>query len=296
MLNENIKALRVEKGYTQKDLADMLHVTAQAVSRWESGDVEPSVNTIMDMSKIFGVSVDSLLGELKKGEVASADAALNDELVEKIAEKVEAKVEETKKAETKPVLAVCEQCNRPIYKGAEIVRKTRYYGRRSEKYVICTDCESKNKIRAKEYAKSYSAECRKRAYIWGGVSSAAALAVSLIATLSSGADAAVVITLAVASVLLFPFLSCLFLKNNFVGEMVEVIYGWGFVKFPGLIFSLDLDGIIWLLTVKLAFWILGIILAAAAGILATATGLVVSAFVYPFALRKSYVDPEATES
>jgi len=53
---------------------------------------------------------------------------------------------------------------------------------------------------------------------------------------------------------------------------------------PGLIFTLDLEGIIWLLTVKLLFWIIGIVLATLTGILAVALGLVVSLFVYPYAI------------
>ena len=69
--------------------------------------------------------------------------------------------------------------------------------------------------------------------------------------------------------------------------MIAEIFSWGFVTMPGLIFTLDLDGIIWLLTVKLLFWILGFILAALCGILAIVLGLVVSVFVYPFALYKN---------
>ena len=62
------------------------------------------------------------------------------------------------------------------------------------------------------------------------------------------------------------------------------VFSWGFVSMPGLIFELDLDGIIWLLTVKLLFWILGFVLAILCGILAIALGLIVSIFVYPYAL------------
>ena len=70
--------------------------------------------------------------------------------------------------------------------------------------------------------------------------------------------------------------------------MVAEIFSWGFVRMPGLIFTLDLDGIIWLLTVKLLFWLLGILLALLCGVLAVALGSVVSFVVYPFALYKAY--------
>ena len=77
--------------------------------------------------------------------------------------------------------------------------------------------------------------------------------------------------------------------------MVYTVASWGFVRFPGLIFSLDLDGIIWLLTVKLAFWIIGFLLGALFLILAVALGMILSVFVYPFALGINIRHPEKTD-
>ena len=62
MISKNIKALRMQKGLTQKELADLLHVTSQAVSRWEKGDVEPSIDTISEMASIFEVTTDEIIG------------------------------------------------------------------------------------------------------------------------------------------------------------------------------------------------------------------------------------------
>ena len=62
MISDNIKELRKQKGLTQKELADLLHVTSQAVSRWEMGNVEPSVDTIVNMAKIFEVTTDEIIG------------------------------------------------------------------------------------------------------------------------------------------------------------------------------------------------------------------------------------------
>ena len=124
---------------------------------------------------------------------------------------------------------------------------------------------------------------RTHSFIWGGISAAAILAL-FIAMFVNGGDTGTLIFGIVLAVLAFTLVSCLILDNNFVGEMVSAVFGWGFVRMPGLIFTLDLDGIIWLLTVKLLFWIIGIVLATLTGILAVALGLVVSLFVYPYAI------------
>jgi hypothetical protein len=132
---------------------------------------------------------------------------------------------------------------------------------------------------------------RVKSFIWGGIAAAAALAIGIYFAISSK-DAAGYAFAAVFSVLIFTLVSCLILDNNFVGDMIAEIFSWGFVRMPGLIFTLDLDGIIWLLTVKLLFWILGIVLAVICGILGIAIGLIVSIFVYPFALYKSFTEPD----
>lgn len=61
-LNENIAALRREKGYTQEQLAEMLGVSTQAVSKWECAASMPDISLLPRLSEIFDVSVDYLLG------------------------------------------------------------------------------------------------------------------------------------------------------------------------------------------------------------------------------------------
>ena len=45
-LGQKLKKLRTDKGLTQKDLADQLHVTFQTVSKWESDINEPAFSTL----------------------------------------------------------------------------------------------------------------------------------------------------------------------------------------------------------------------------------------------------------
>ena len=60
-LEEKILALRKQKGLTQEQLADMLYVSRQAVSKWETGESLPDIANIVGLSKIFGVSADYLI-------------------------------------------------------------------------------------------------------------------------------------------------------------------------------------------------------------------------------------------
>ena len=129
-----------------------------------------------------------------------------------------------------------------------------------------------------------------RSFLLGGLTAAALIVLGIILTVNTG-DALQLAFWSVVGVMGFTLVSCIVLDNNFVQDMVSGIFGFGFVRMPGLIFTLDLDGIIWLITVKLLFWILGFILGIICGILAIILGLVLSIFVYPFALYKSYKHP-----
>ena len=61
-LNENIKALRQQRGLNQVDFASRLCVTKQCVSNWENDNVLPSIEMLEKMADFFGVTTDFLLG------------------------------------------------------------------------------------------------------------------------------------------------------------------------------------------------------------------------------------------
>ena len=51
-----ISRLRKERDYTQSELADLLNVTRQSVSKWELGDSFPDISLLTKLSEIFCVS------------------------------------------------------------------------------------------------------------------------------------------------------------------------------------------------------------------------------------------------
>jgi len=59
--NEKLQELRKEKGLTQEQLAKALFVSRTAVSKWESGRGYPSIDSLKEISRFFGVTVDALL-------------------------------------------------------------------------------------------------------------------------------------------------------------------------------------------------------------------------------------------
>ena len=61
-IGDKIKELRKRDSRKQEDLAKALGVTAQAVSRWESGGCYPDMSMLPAIANFFHVSIDSLFG------------------------------------------------------------------------------------------------------------------------------------------------------------------------------------------------------------------------------------------
>ncbi len=57
-----ILELRTKKGLSQEELAEKVFVTRQAVSRWENGETTPNIETLKLLSKLFDISINTLLG------------------------------------------------------------------------------------------------------------------------------------------------------------------------------------------------------------------------------------------
>ena len=65
--------LRRERGLTQRQLAEQLHVTDKAVSKWELNDAQPDLDKVLALARLFQVSTDTLLGnESPEPEAAAA--------------------------------------------------------------------------------------------------------------------------------------------------------------------------------------------------------------------------------
>lgn len=61
-----ILSLRTKSGLSQEELAERVYVTRQAVSRWENGETVPNTETLKLLSRLFDVSINTLLGAPRK--------------------------------------------------------------------------------------------------------------------------------------------------------------------------------------------------------------------------------------
>lgn len=264
MIGENIKKFRLKNGLTQKDLADKLFVTSQAISRWEKEDVEPSITTITQMAKIFNISVDELVGNKNKIE----------------------KIEENNITQ-KQVLAVCESCKQPIYDSKDlIIKKT---GKNRVVHYLCKSCDEKEKEQIRLEKINCAKKNRIKSFIIGGILLVFCILVVVLSIINKDPKLCESILILI---MIFTLTSCCLFDNNFVGELFLKICSFGFVKMPGVIFSFSLDGFIFLIVAKIILFLIGILIAIFMFFIAFVVAGVLSIFMYPYALIKNIKKPD----
>ena len=61
IFSERLKEEREKRNWSQNDLAEKIHVSRQSVSKWETGKNYPSIEIIIHLSDLFGITIDELL-------------------------------------------------------------------------------------------------------------------------------------------------------------------------------------------------------------------------------------------
>ena len=79
-LGSRIKKLRINNGLTQDQLAEMLSISRQSVSKWEMDQALPEIDKVIMMSKLFSVGTDEILledEEIKKSQTTGNTFGFN---------------------------------------------------------------------------------------------------------------------------------------------------------------------------------------------------------------------------
>ena len=72
-MGERIAEHRRRLGLSQEELADRLFVTRQALSKWECGTSIPSIDSLHELSRIFSVSFEEILGLFEKPDIIDSE-------------------------------------------------------------------------------------------------------------------------------------------------------------------------------------------------------------------------------
>lgn len=66
--SDKVKYLRIKRGYTQAELAELTNITQPALQAYEAGKAKPLKNTAIQLAKVLGVDVDDLMNDERNVE------------------------------------------------------------------------------------------------------------------------------------------------------------------------------------------------------------------------------------
>lgn len=61
LISRYLQRLRREQGFTQEELAQTIHISRQAVSKWETGAAIPDLDTLLKLSRLYGLTINEIL-------------------------------------------------------------------------------------------------------------------------------------------------------------------------------------------------------------------------------------------
>ena len=263
-----IAELRTSRKMTQAELGAMLNVTSQAVSKWENGLSEPDMESIRKLCEIFEITFDEFFGVVPKTEE-----------------------EKTEPQNNSIVLAYCDVCDKPMYNPKEYQVSIE----NGVQHTTCLECipkkeeakrQAENDRRARERKVIQDGEIRslKKGLLWGIVGAVVLGVLLLIGGIAGNNDAWMIILFTVIGA----YGGYAMLTQFIWGNSVWDVFGFFIrtLKLPGVIFTLSIDGLLFLIFVK----VLGAILSAIVSVLLFIVGFIVTWFyamiIFPFALIK----------
>ena len=297
-LGQKLSAYRKLAGMTQGQLGERLNLSAQAISKWENDMAEPDLATLRTLAELYQISIDELLS-------AEAPSPNFGEAAEQPTFEPEPIGSAEQTAPAAPPIGFCKECGVTVTEenlGAKepvvlckkcLAAKQEADRRAAEQAKRAAEQAKREKEMAIKHAEAERAQNRHRLVkrlVWSlvvaTIVAGAFLAITLAAANSDGGmDKNMVIFAVVMIYPIFAFISCLFfdtvVSDVFIGLVSKSIH-W-----PGLIFSFDIDGFIWLITMKILFFILGLLFGILMFFIGLACGFVVAIFVFPFTMVKA---------
>jgi len=290
---EKITELRKKANITQQQLGDELNVSAQAVSKWEHNLAEPDVTTIKKICLYFKISTDEFFGiEKEKPE-------------EKPEEKVEEKKEEkpapapapvviVKHTPQKEFLGVCTRCGVALDKSNVGVKAPKMYCQNCYADMLAEQEMQKRRAAAEVKQRrrdslNNATELKNKSIRWGLLITIPIFIINLLVLIFGKLEPTYLAVYAPLTVFggyaIYALVADYIIHDGIVGDILE-FFICAPIKFPGIIFSFDLSGFIFLIALKILFAILGFIIGVILFFVGVGLGSLVAAFVFPFHMAK----------
>lgn len=245
---QKIKHLRTKSNLTQKELAEKMNVTFQTISKWESDTNEPDIESIRRLSNIFGRSIEYLFSE-EIEEEKKEEPIIEEKATE---EKEETKEEPLIEPEEKKEEQMSEPPAPPVEeKKEEVIPVEEKKEETKETKPVQTPIVKKGK-------KTFSQREDHKVLIWSIVACVVNFIISLVCFIVYRAAVPtvwVVLSPFIISYAVLADVYCIF-SDTYISD-VFVSVATKSIKFPGLIFSWSIDGLMWLIGMKILFAILG---------------------------------------
>ena len=268
---KKIAELRTANKMTQAQLGEMLNVTSQAVSKWENGLSEPDIESIKKICEIFQISFNEFFGAEPKQDTKET-------------------TQQAPQEAPAVVLAYCDTCDKPLYNPKEY-RVTIENGVQHTTCLGCVPKKADAKLKAAEQARERHRAAEKhenwrelrKGMLWGTVGGVALAVIMLIVGISQNDPLIYILGTIFGAYGGFAMLTQLIWMNS-----VWDVFGFFLrtVKWPGVIFTLDLEGIFFLIFVKILFAVLGAIIGLLLFIIGFFVTWAYAMIIFPFALIK----------
>lgn len=286
MYGDKITQLRKAANMTQGQLGELLNVSPQAVSKWEHNLSEPDLATMKKISTIFNISLDDFLN-IESNIVGEDSNPIDaDKVATMVSNSVTNAVNETMQNQPK-TLGYCVSC------GTIVTEEN--LGIASPK-ITCKKCyaeqlenektERANLLQKKEMQLKSKKKDRTKSILGAILPTIFFMAIAFLLIVNS-TDAGTSTAFFFIALLLSYMSLTLSTEICMEGPASNVIL-WFIRKpfrLPGVIFEFSLDGLFFLIGIKLLFAVIGFLIGTILFIIGLIVGAIVSPFTFPFTIR-----------
>lgn len=273
-LGKKLALQRKANGLSQEEVALKIRVNTQTVTDWENNIGEPNIQNLKDLSALFEISIDDLLDtgmgddDVAIGYCKSCGIAINEKNL----------------GEKEPVV-LCRRCvevNKAQKRREEMkqnaLRERQEKAHRARLMAEYNAFKDRQKTIRKKKAKSFIVAAIPT-LLWIAF---------MVYTQMQAFDQTEAIVGGVVAYCIFSFVALLFYDGPVRDLLVYMCTAS--IKWPGLVYTFDKDGFLWVIAVKSLFVVISFIFGLLCGILGIALGLILSPFVFPYKLIKMSYD------